>query len=84
MEGTECQRKWLGTTTNNLRANSMLNVFEVASGYNHLANFTTELYPGILSLTFFNVQDTGEDNNGLPVVVDSYLCFTGCMPPKTA
>ena len=36
---------------------------------------TGELYPGNLSLTYFYVQDTREDNNGLPVVVvvDSYL-----------
>ena len=37
-----------------------------------LSKLTTELCPGNLSLTHFyiHVQDTREDNNGLPVVVD--------------
>ena len=48
-------------------------------------------YTGNSSLTTVtSTYKTQEDNNGLPVVVDSYdrtaTCidiFTGCMPPKT-
>ena len=65
-----------------VRVNSMFNVFEV------LSKLTTELYPGNLSLTHFYmyIKDTREDNNGLPVVVDSYLrmhrCFHQMYAPK--
>ena len=47
-----------------------------------LSKLTTELYPGNLSLTHFDLQDTREDNNGLPVVVvvvDSYLRTHRCF-----
>ena len=44
-----------------------------------LSKLTTELYPGNLSLTHFDLQDTREDNNGLPVVVDSYLRIYRCF-----
>ena len=58
-------------------------------------NFVRVSYPGNLSLTYFYVQDTREDNKlwlTVPVVVvDSHdrtsVCidvFTGRMPPKTA
>ena len=58
-----------------VRVNSMFNVFEV------LSKLTTELYPRNLSLTHFYmyIQDTREDNNGLPVVVDSYLRIHRCF-----
>ena len=65
-----------------VRVNSMFNVFEV------LSKLTTELYPENLSLTHFYmyIQDTREDNNGLPVVVFSYLrmhrCFHRMYAPK--
>ena len=42
-----------------------------------LSKLTTELYPGNLSLTHFYLQDTREDNNGLPV--DSYLRMHRCF-----
>ena len=47
-----------------------------------LSKLTTELYPGNLSLTHFDLQDTREDNNGLPVVVvvvDSHLRTHRCF-----
>ena len=46
-----------------------------------LSKLTTELYPGNLSFTHFYIQDTREDNNGLPVVVvvDSYLRMHRCF-----
>ena len=45
-----------------------------------LSKLATELYPGNLSLTHLYIQDTREDNNGLPVVVvDSYLCMHRCF-----
>ena len=75
----------------------MLNVFEVASGYNQRqfytsqTKFATELYLGNSGLIYLYVQDTQEDNNGLPAIllllISTSACidvFTGCMPPKTA
>ena len=45
-----------------------------------LSKLTTELYPGNLSLTHYYIQDTLEDNNGLPVVVvDSHLRMHRCF-----
>ena len=44
-----------------------------------LSKLTTELCPGNLSLTHFYIQDTREDNNGLPVVVDWYLRMHRCF-----
>ena len=44
-----------------------------------------------LSLIYLYVQDTQEDNNGLPAIllllISTSVCidvFTRCMPPKTA
>ena len=46
-----------------------------------LSKLKTELYPGNLSLTHCYIQDTREDNNGLPVVVvvDSHLRMHRCF-----
>ena len=44
-----------------------------------LTKLTTELCPENLSLTHFYIQDTREDNNGLPVVVDWYLRMHRCF-----